>query len=261
MPKLTVFKSGYWFIIPDRSDNQKKEAGDRLKYYTFQRRMASLGYNEYIELQKETRKNYTPLGWSTKSKAIFLSRGIELNKTKKNRLKTFVLTYPESYKVNESGKDLNRFFTNAKKTWNLEKYLWTLELQKNGQFHFHVIADMPKIKKKQIWKFNRTWEKARQTPAHQNKGNGLTGFQTVKHQDKLLLYISKYVSKSQNSFKSEKALQFLKDARDKKQIKRVFNTSRELNGNESCIFHSDIDQNLYENLKNNINGKCNMDSK
>ena len=38
-------------------------------------------------------------------------------------------------------KCLNRFLTEARRKWGVENYVWKLELQKNGNIHFHITWD------------------------------------------------------------------------------------------------------------------------
>ena len=39
-------------------------------------------------------------------------------------------------------KCLNQFFIECKKYYNLRNYIWKLEHQKNGNVHFHILADI-----------------------------------------------------------------------------------------------------------------------
>lgn len=48
---------------------------------------------------------------------------------------------------------LNHFIVEAKKKWNLNRYVWRAEKQKNGNLHFHILSDtfVPWYELQQTW--------------------------------------------------------------------------------------------------------------
>lgn len=48
---------------------------------------------------------------------------------------------------------LNQFFVEARKKWNVDKYVWRAEKQKNGSIHFHIIIDkfIPHYRLRAVW--------------------------------------------------------------------------------------------------------------
>lgn len=94
---------------------------------------------------------------SSISKALFTSRVITMAEISESPLKTFILTY-DSKKVDNTKGDLNKFLTRSRRDFGLKNYGWNLELTEKGQFHYHFIAQMPRI---DIQKFNKAWSSAR----------------------------------------------------------------------------------------------------
>ncbi len=48
---------------------------------------------------------------------------------------------------------LNQFFIEARKKWHVKNYLWRAEKQKNGNIHFHILADkfVPWSEMRDVW--------------------------------------------------------------------------------------------------------------
>ncbi len=55
---------------------------------------------------------------------------------------TLTLASKQVHSDNEIKKELlNQFLIEARKKWNVDKYVWRAEKQKNGNIHFHIVVD------------------------------------------------------------------------------------------------------------------------
>jgi len=104
-------------------------------------------------------------------------------------------TYPEAVKM------FGKLLDNLKKNYGLVQYIWSGELQKNGNPHFHMIADIPFV---QVSKINKAWCKAR--GYHSNSAVRLpkdkfnkTANSIVKNSGACVRYLCKYMAKQVKS--------------------------------------------------------------
>jgi len=121
---------------------------------------------------------------------------------KQHEIAFLTLTFP--YKVREGVKInpmLNRFITNLKKNYGLKGFLWTREDQKNGRPHYHMLCDIPY---QSIKKINSAWcsaigEFSPNAVRLPKKGKAI-----VKDIDRTSRYVTKYITKDQNKYYSER---------------------------------------------------------
>ena len=120
---------------------------------------------------------------------------------------TFPERIPKKTKVNCM---LHKFLMNMHKTYGMKDFLWTREDQKSGRPHFHLLADMPY---QPIQKINDAWCQAigmksknavRLPPKH--KG-------IVKDIDQTCRYITKYITKNEKEYYSERCYSISKNIR------------------------------------------------
>ncbi len=165
-----VFRSGYWFTS------------------------APPGFTppsclKNLQVGNASERNYK---MTQRKRAIFCSRVMNMADRRRNTLKTFVLTYRLSADTSNTKKDLNRFLTNLRKNYALHAYAYTVENTKNGQIHYHFIADVPFIPVKTL---NNIWCAARGDYAE----NALRALEAVKNHEKSAKYASKYFTKAEES--------------------------------------------------------------
>jgi hypothetical protein len=113
---------------------------------------------------------------------------------------TLTLSSEQIHATNTITKEcLNQFFVEAKKKWNLKRYVWKAEFQRNGNLHYHILTDMfvPHWELKQVW--NRLQNKlgyidryAASTGKRQPNSTDIHSIRKVKNISK---YVMKYMSK------------------------------------------------------------------
>jgi hypothetical protein len=102
---------------------------------------------------------------------------------------------------------LNQFFIEAKKKWNLSKYVWKAEFQRNGNLHYHIVANCfaPYWELQIVW--NRIIEKLGYLSAyHERTGKDnphSTEIKNVSKIKRIAKYVAKYMSKGIFSEKSK----------------------------------------------------------
>lgn len=135
---------------------------------------------------------------NSSAKRKFTSRCAYMHRNRKNRLKTFILTYKKREWntdqerieiVKQSKKDINTFLTHLRKKFNCSSYAYTIEATKKKEVHFHFIVDMPFTDIKEL---NNTWCKIR----GEYSNNAVRHLRAVKNQGRAVQYAAKYLSKS-----------------------------------------------------------------
>lgn len=113
--------------------------------------------------------------------------------TKKNNLIFLTLTYDSNLnkQIKECPNDLNRFITNCKKTYNLNSYVWTVELTKKGVPHYHILMDIPYTDIKLL---NQSWNSASGNSS-KNSVRLPVSKGVVNNPNEVINYMSKYISK------------------------------------------------------------------
>jgi hypothetical protein len=121
---------------------------------------------------------------------------------------TLTLSSEQIHSTNTITKEcLNQFFVEAKKKWNLKRYVWKAEFQRNGNLHYHILTDMfvPHWELKQVW--NRIQNKlgyidryAERTGKRQPNSTDIHSVRKVKNISK---YVMKYMSKGIGSVKEQ----------------------------------------------------------
>jgi hypothetical protein len=138
-------------------------------------------------------------GINHKAKLKFESRCGVMFRERKNRLKTFILTYrrrewiTEKQRieiVKESKKHINTFLTILRKTYQCNAYAYTIESTKNSEVHFHFIVDMPYVNAE---KLNNTWAKVRGDYSN----NAVRAIREIKNAGAAIRYAAKYLAKSE----------------------------------------------------------------
>lgn len=150
------------------------------------------------------------------NRKVFMSRAIVAQLRSKRKMTTMLLTYPLDKKVDDPYKDLNRFLTNLRKNYKLEYYLSALEKTKNGQWHFHLLLDMP-------WYRPADVKKAWNSAAGIESNNSVRDMRKIKHAKGCISYCAKYLYKDES----------------KDHDKRKFSYSKNLVGTENV----EIDEN------------------
>lgn len=140
----------------------------------------------------------------------FISRSLRLFDEAKNKVSTQILTYTSDFVPNPY-EDLNRYLTNLRNHHDLNAYMSALELTKKGQWHFHLLVDMPFVPASEI---KSAWNHARSSSTHSN--NSVRDIRQVVGQAAVVKYCADYQSKRQSK------------AHDLKK----FTNSTNLNGNE-----------------------------
>jgi hypothetical protein len=124
----------------------------------------------------------------------------------KFRLSFITLTLPSEqiltdYEVKR--KCLNTLLNHIRRNWNIKQYLWVAEAAKNGRIHFHLVTS-GRIDYKEL---NRVWNEILQKQGfnsinkykYKNTYAPSTDIQAVREPDKLGYYLTKYLTKGQNT--------------------------------------------------------------
>jgi hypothetical protein len=162
-------------------------------------RSISSSQRKGYSIKKSTRRNII-------SSAFFLFL------KKQHEVIFLTLTFP--YKVRPSQKInpfLNSWLTNMRQNYGLKNYIWTREDQKNGRPHYHLLLDIPYIP---IKKINDSWCRAigRYSP---NAARLPKDRSIVKDIDRCTRYVSKYITKDQDNYFSERCYSISKQVQAK----------------------------------------------
>jgi len=134
---------------------------------------------------------------------------------RKNKLTFVTLTQNKSKDERETNKWLSKLLDNLEKNYSLNSYIVILELQKNGQPHYHCLFDMPFT----LWgDINSAWSNSSgYIEEVKNLVRARKGFATVDGTDSIVRYITKYMGKetavyrARNYFISRNLLQSIKE--------------------------------------------------
>lgn len=142
-----------------------------------------------------TQKTYR-LTW--KHYRSIASAAAVMYETRVNNLTFWTFTFAGKETYPEAVKAFSKFLDNFKKTYKLHAYVWTGELQKNGNPHFHLIADVPFISLRAITQAfcsSRGYfsNSAVRLP---KDALGNTDGSVVQNVGSLVRYICKYMSKT-----------------------------------------------------------------
>lgn len=94
---------------------------------------------------------------------------------------------------------LNQFLVEAKKKWNMTKYVWKAERQRNGNLHFHILTDVfiPYNELRNTW--NRCQSKLGYIAAfqkvHGHKNPNSTDVHSLAKVKNVRQYMAKYMTK------------------------------------------------------------------
>ncbi len=94
---------------------------------------------------------------------------------------------------------LNHFLIILKRKYQLDRWLWKAEIQKNGNIHFHILVDVYIDKKEvqEIWNNvqNKLGYIDRFESRHGHRNPPSTEIKLIKDVNQALLYVRKYLSK------------------------------------------------------------------
>lgn len=126
-----------------------------------------------------------------KAYLTFLSRSLNLFDRAEHSISSQILTYPKDYVVENPYKDFNRYLSNMRKNYDLRNYVAALELTKAGQWHYHLLVDLPYIKASRI---NKAWSMAR----GQEANNAVRDVRKVVAELAVMKYCADYMSKAKS---------------------------------------------------------------
>jgi len=125
--------------------------------------------------------------------------------TKQNNITFWTFTTDGAYDYPAAVKLFSRCLENLKKTYGLVQYVWTGELQKNGNPHFHAILDIPYVDVRVI---NAYWNDLTcmdpespsvRLPKKKVGDKWVTDGSVVVDVQRLVKYVCKYMSKQVKS--------------------------------------------------------------
>ena len=148
--------------------------------------------NSEIKLISDPKEREYTYNLSRSMVNIFRSRALTLYETAQNTPSTQILTYKADQPA-DPYQDLNRYLTNLRSNYGLQRYCSALEVTQKGQYHFHLMVDMPFIETKKI---NKAWNRAANFSSY--AGNALRDHRTIKSEIAVLKYCSDYYTKRQS---------------------------------------------------------------
>ena len=106
------------------------------------------------------------------------------------KIQMLTLTFPQKEKTGAAAKEcLNRWLSNARKTYGMENYVWRAERHKTGGIHFHIITDADFTLDRLLKSWNQILIKAGYTTVKSINSSD------VKRFSKSSTYIAKYAGK------------------------------------------------------------------
>ena len=175
-------------------------------------------YNESSMINLQNNRVINKLSLSSKKKVkrainylLYLSRektayNHKTKSTFKFKLNFITLTLPSRQQHDDNTIKsvlLNQFLIEAKAKWNLTRYVWKAERQKNGNIHFHILSDcfIPWQEGRNVW--NRICNKLHYvdeyTLTHNKKNPNSTDIHSIKKVANIAAYVTKYMLKKHKS--------------------------------------------------------------
>jgi len=159
---------------------------------------------------------------------------------------------------------LNSFMLEIKKYHNVKKYVWRAEKQKNGNIHFHIVADafIP------YWELRNRWNRIVNKLGYVDRFQQLHGHRTPNSTDihstrkikNLKKYLTKYLTKNEDNLQESKrdinnqmADKQENEVSFKSQTGRIWSCSHDLSGVKG--FTSEVDSELSNELQKVVNSK------
>ncbi len=154
-------------------------SGDMVEYYQYQEPIVCSGPKKHGKSS-----NYRKEQWAVKNKKNAFHRLLRLvaaNFGDANG-RFITLTYAENFQdVEAANRHFNTFIKRLRKEYGSEfRYVVTIEFQKRGAVHYHMLTDMPYIKDTEL---RRIW------------GHGFVKVKEVKNSKHAAVYVGKYMGK------------------------------------------------------------------
>ena len=169
-------------------------------------RRSTQDFNVNPEFTSHARKGYR-IKKSTRRNLI--SSAFLLFIKKQHQIIFLTLTFPERIpKKQKINPMLHKFLTNMHETYGMKDFLWTREDQKSGRPHFHLLADMPF---QSIQKINDAWCHAIGMKSKNAVRLPKDHKAILKDLDRTCRYITKYISKNEKEYYSERCYSISKN--------------------------------------------------
>lgn len=112
----------------------------------------------------------------------------------------YSVSFPAGMSVDNIYKAWNKFLTNCRKYYGLNNYLWVAEYQKNGTLHYHLLTnDFMQIRKVNASMATVLYNQGELTEDKRLKYNGVDVRRVNGNKQKVISYITKYVSKQEEN--------------------------------------------------------------